>query len=446
MTIRPSALLCLLVASATAGCKPRANRSESQVMDDAPNEAPTGCDAYRDRLAELEFHASVSEYKQILEDPCLETARAGSLSLAGDPAKETLKPVLTTGERFEAWLKDVNAKRPGAPLSVDENPVFPPTAPRRISPERVVAEFTELLASLPEWMRDGLYSEALVEVTPEREAAFVEFGIRIARLNGNALRWLTIMQLDAIRDPTRSKRDVRGFLALATKGKALDEALTKFFHLPAPEQDELARALVGLCINTTGNAQDCAQRLKAAKDQGDVLSFKRQYWDVAYKTWQDFFTPTENVPHPPYKRDPRTGQVVVYVQSTGDPEFERFASEILAKAWSRADFPFRVEFAKRSDAPTVVFDKTKMPMVIRQLGVGIKLVWNPTLPRAAASNQQRLAHEFGHVIGFKDCYFEYYDAAANELVSYQLDTRNLMCSLPGRASDYQVAWLKSFYQ
>ncbi len=42
-----------------------------------------------------------------------------------------------------------------------------------------------------------------------------------------------------------------------------------------------------------------------------------------------------------------------------------------------------------------------------------------------------IAHEFGHTLGFKDCYIEYFDTKSGEVVYYELerDKGNLMCSL-----------------
>lgn len=42
-----------------------------------------------------------------------------------------------------------------------------------------------------------------------------------------------------------------------------------------------------------------------------------------------------------------------------------------------------------------------------------------------------IAHEFGHVLGLRDCYFEYYNTSKEEIVYYELERSkgNLMCSL-----------------
>ena len=39
-----------------------------------------------------------------------------------------------------------------------------------------------------------------------------------------------------------------------------------------------------------------------------------------------------------------------------------------------------------------------------------------------------IRHEYGHVLGFPDCYLEFYDTNLNQMVQYQLDITNLMCS------------------
>lgn len=40
-------------------------------------------------------------------------------------------------------------------------------------------------------------------------------------------------------------------------------------------------------------------------------------------------------------------------------------------------------------------------------------------------------HEFGHVLGFADCYVEYWSEAGQEFIYYSLDATNRMCSLAG---------------
>ena len=48
------------------------------------------------------------------------------------------------------------------------------------------------------------------------------------------------------------------------------------------------------------------------------------------------------------------------------------------------------------------------------------------------SRNKILVHEFGHILGFNDCYLEFYDVDTNELIYYELNTKNLMCSLSSK--------------
>jgi hypothetical protein len=48
-----------------------------------------------------------------------------------------------------------------------------------------------------------------------------------------------------------------------------------------------------------------------------------------------------------------------------------------------------------------------------------------------ATTKRVLAHEFGHVLGFPDCYIEFFDDSKKELVYYEIskENTNIMCSL-----------------
>lgn len=50
---------------------------------------------------------------------------------------------------------------------------------------------------------------------------------------------------------------------------------------------------------------------------------------------------------------------------------------------------------------------------------------------AGVERVKTIAHEFGHTLGFKDCYIEYFDYRSEEIIYYELerDKGNLMCSL-----------------
>ncbi len=60
--------------------------------------------------------------------------------------------------------------------------------------------------------------------------------------------------------------------------------------------------------------------------------------------------------------------------------------------------------------------------------------------------KRELAHEIGHVFGLNDCYAKFYDSATEEIVYYELDFKNIMCSTKRRAhvSDRSIQLIKNF--
>lgn len=56
-----------------------------------------------------------------------------------------------------------------------------------------------------------------------------------------------------------------------------------------------------------------------------------------------------------------------------------------------------------------------------------------------------LAHEFGHILGFFDCYIDLWDEAAQTQTYYELDRTNLMCSLAGQVlPEHREALIKAY--
>ena len=56
-----------------------------------------------------------------------------------------------------------------------------------------------------------------------------------------------------------------------------------------------------------------------------------------------------------------------------------------------------------------------------------------------------IRHEYGHVLGFPDCYLEFWDKELKAIVSYQLDTSDLMCSRRGHLKQRHFDALRDAY-
>jgi hypothetical protein len=73
------------------------------------------------------------------------------------------------------------------------------------------------------------------------------------------------------------------------------------------------------------------------------------------------------------------------------------------------------------------------------------IVMDANQPRTEYDARWAIRHEFGHILGFVDCYVEFYDEERAVMVSYQIDTTNLMCSRRGALKQTHFDELKRVY-
>jgi hypothetical protein len=76
---------------------------------------------------------------------------------------------------------------------------------------------------------------------------------------------------------------------------------------------------------------------------------------------------------------------------------------------------------------------------------GTTITMDANSPLSEYDVQWTIRHEYGHVLGFPDCYEEFYDEEAEAFVSYQLDVTNLMCSRRGKLKQVHYDELKRAY-
>jgi hypothetical protein len=86
----------------------------------------------------------------------------------------------------------------------------------------------------------------------------------------------------------------------------------------------------------------------------------------------------------------------------------------------------------------ILTDKVSSPFIQTQNGINphvnmdrTTISWEEATDSDNNISRKILSHEFGHILGFNDCYIEYWDQTKRELIYYTLDSGNIMCSSNG---------------
>ena len=104
---------------------------------------------------------------------------------------------------------------------------------------------------------------------------------------------------------------------------------------------------------------------------------------------------------------------------------EGFIRSSINRFWNIYPQYFRID-------PYHSVEKTAVRLNEQNLGISFVLSNRPNeinLSRNSKNKKQVFAHELGHVLGFRDCYFEFYNKKRDEFKYYELDSSNLMCSV-----------------
>ncbi len=354
-------------------------------------------------------------------------------------------PIMRMGKRNLDWLNQLNAARPGAaPLSFSKAGAqqgFPIESPRVYSPAIIQKQFEDLMITLPQAMKSVLVDGApLTDTLPIAEKTYLEFGLEVDRVYQIAARWMLLEPyLPALAD--RKKQDVRGYYFLQ-KEENLPEKLNQFKTLSAEQQRPLAEWLTGICAMQNSERR-CRAELQVAVQGDSVDVYYRKYHPYAQEKWDEFFKIPEK------RSDVRWAAARPELMSVpflrpSESSVVQFLMNI-EEEWRFKDWRIGLAFTDQLSADTIrlEFKAGVTPNVDRLAGNIITLDANA--PLSEFEVQWTIRHEFGHSLGFPDCYLEFYDEQREEMVSYQLDTTNLMCSRRGHLQEKHYVELKRVY-
>jgi hypothetical protein len=398
--------------------------------------------------------ASLARSEELTLMPHLDLEMTGqeySQALAlRSPVTTDLQPVLDMGKRNLDWLVHINRMRARAPKM--QEPIsfsnastqqgFALDSPRIYNPKIIQAQFAVLVDEMPAEMKQVLLDGGpFTDRPPVDEPTYVHFGLRVDRVYQIAARW-NLMAPYLGQLAGRRKSDVRGFYFLS-KVPHLKEKLEDFSELPESERVELSGWLIGLCFMSESQSY-CEKALLQAGEQDHVWAFYRRYLPRAQEVWNDFFVIPAIRSDVVWSANSPQVMTVPFVRPS-KPEIADFLKINVEDEFRWRNWRLELNYSTPPSVNTthIVFEPGTTPHVNRIAGSTITMDANA--PLTEYDVQWTIRHEYGHTLGFPDCYLEFYDTDKKQIISYQMDTTNLMCSRRGHLQELHFDQLKKAY-
>lgn len=386
----------------------------------------------------LELELQSSQYEQLLNALPNEELR--------DADAVALKPVLDLGKRNLDLLIAVNNARVESDrislTSKESAQGYPIDQPRIYNVAIILKEHQELVAQVPSPLLSVLNGTGqLGPSLPVTDADYISWGRLIDRSYQSAMRWLTLKPYRPQYIAQR-KNDIRGYSTLSHEAE-LASKLSSWGAQDAATRARLREALVGLCGNSN-SLKDCARDLdRLIATHGKIEAFYQRYLKASRKLYDSYFAlrwPRHDlvwnagepgVLHAPFV-DPRDARVASYLKFNIEDE------------WKWSGWRLSLDFQPQDSGSTahLIFEPGTTPHVIVAENA---IVMDANQPITEYDSQWAIRHEYGHILGFPDCYVEFYDTDNATMVSYQLDITNLMCSRRGVLQQTHFDEMKKHY-
>ncbi len=361
--------------------------------------------------------------------------------------KSELEPIIKMGKKFLDWLKLINENRPPEQkifLSTPANqPGYPIESPRVSSPKIILDLFTKLKAELPNSIKGTILgSTSISQIAPVSDEDFVAWGLKIDTLYARASRWI-------LQEPmlwgyaARKRTDIRGYYYLS-QVTDLENKLIQWKNLSSEIQGQYSNWLKGLCFNSGNSETQCTSELETViKKEGNPNSYYQSYVKNGKERWDELFLIThtrEDI----HWTDPELTLLKTPFKRPDSEEVLEFLRVNIEDEWRWGKWALNLDFIDGGwDTTHIEFVPGATPHVNALAGSTITMDANQPLTEYHV--RWTLRHEFGHTLGFPDCYVEFYDTNTHEMISYQIDTSNLMCSRRGKLQQKHYEELKRVY-
>ncbi len=356
--------------------------------------------------------------------------------------KSRLDQAVRAGKRNLEWLQFINEDR-SEKISFT-NPAnqrgIPIDKPSEYNEAIAYQKYTDTVAQMPLTMRKVIVDgENFTKEPPVAIDDYILWGDKIDRAYQTAIRWM-MMEPYLSQLANRRYQDMRGYYFIEQEPNR-DQTLDSVHNLPPEKKEQITNWLIGVCLNSRLDETSCTTQVKASIRQKTAKAFYLQYRPASQKIWNSFYSIPTLFPGIEWTvHQPDLAKVAFLDPPT--QIMRDFLRVNLEDEWKWENWKLKIDFGSSSGVD-VIWEPGITPHVP---GLGSNQIYmDSNAPLTEWDVQWTIRHEFGHVLGFPDCYLEFYDASRGVIINYQFDTTDLMCSRSGRLKERHFTEMKQHY-
>jgi hypothetical protein len=362
---------------------------------------------------------------------------------------EDLQIILRAGKRAILWFEKINSARDSQhklDLSVKgSSKGIPINDPLKTNTKIVTDHFNQLMNETNSFLSSVIGSTIeLPNYTGVNDLEFVKTIRSFDILYQQTIRW-SIARENLSWYINRSLWDVRGHLFLKAT-EDLQKKLSNWSSLSDLEKYNFKIWLMELCHNGDFDVAECNETLSRAIKRGNAYTFYQRVISFGEEMYQSFFQVSSTRIRPEIYWNQNKSTLVSPFLLPPRLDVKNWLVENVEDEWKNDNFNLHLKFIEVSEnlIPHIEFESGVSAHVDRVGGDTITIDADHSINNF--NQRWSIRHEYGHILGFPDCYLEFYDVKEEAMIYYEIDTDNVMCSRHGHVQNEHILKLQTVYK